>query len=127
MSAERPRPSEIDIGLMQAAPFVGGFGRFEREVAAALYVEACAHDGDVWEPITPKRACESLRRLAAFERVPTWISFLAAFGYVPDFRGLVDGGHMTLDEETKLMMPTAAFFERVKQFRNPAKRAEVSS
>ena len=57
------KPSEVQKRMWRAAlPFVGsGFRRAEMELAAGLYVWACAALGDEWQPIRPRQMGELLK------------------------------------------------------------------
>ena len=123
--SERPKPSQINTGLSDATPFIGCFGKFEKEVAAAIYVETCKECGDAWIPISPRSFGLMLEALAIggkhdlsaarpiLTKPPTWITALQ-FGHVPDMLGLVKDGFFTMAED-KSVEPTDKFFSTLAQ------------
>ena len=120
---QRPKPSELPRFLATATPYVATFGRVEREIGAALYVEACRANGDRWQPVDPPMMGRALQALAALDPVPSWVSFMAAFGLMPDVHGLCKEGFFTKGAEHGPITPTDLFFERVARW---ATRTEAS-
>ncbi len=114
MAIEFPPPSQVLTGREDATPFIGCFGRFEAELCAALYVEACAELGDRWQPIGPQEIWGAFRRLSFLEpKPPSWIGFAQAFGLAPDVHTLIKDGYFTKGPEHGPIEPTEAFFARL--------------
>lgn len=109
--SDRPKPSEIHVN-QYATPFVGCFGRAEREMAAAVYVLACKERGDTWQPINPPMFGETLVALVRNPEGPSWAKAIPALGITPDILGLVENGFMERGEEESVT-PTDAFFAKV--------------
>lgn len=72
-------------------PFVAGFDKCEREVAAALLVRVCEARGDVWAPVSWKDAQAVLKEDMAAKRKP-WSEWMQNPFVKPDVWGLVEGG-----------------------------------
>lgn len=103
-------PSNVDYGQRAAAPFIACFGRFERDLAAAIYVEACAKRGDTWQSLGPREFGETM--LAMKNDPPSWLLAVFGIGIFPDMLGLVEGGWFTIDAEKKVQ-PTDLFFSAI--------------
>lgn len=129
----RPAPSRVHPCARGPNPFIGCFGRFEKEAAAAIYVSACVANGDEWKPVGPRDFGMELTRLATAsgaldaagaagngeaKSVQSWVSFLVQFRYTPDVLGLVEGGFLEMDSEQRVT-PTEAFFEKIEPFVAP--------
>lgn len=119
----RPKPSELPRFLMEAVPYSNTFGRVEREIGAALYVEACRANGDTWQPVDPPMMGAAIRALATLDPIPSWISFMGIFRLIPDIQGLCKEGFFTKSEEHGPITPTDLFFERVARW--VTRRGEV--
>lgn len=118
-----PKPSELPRFLMEAVPYSNTFGRVEREIGAALYVEACRANGDTWQPVDPPMMGAAIRALATLDPIPSWISFMGIFRLIPDIQGLCKEGFFTKSEEHGPITPTDLFFERVARW--VTRRGEV--
>jgi len=121
-SAERPRPSELPRFLSHAMPYTATFGRAERELGAALYVEACRANGDTWQPVGPPMLGAAFKALTELDPTPSWVLFMARFGLMPDIHGLCDKGFFTKDSEHGPITPTDLFFERIAPWVQPKER-----
>jgi hypothetical protein len=121
----RPLPSQVSQ-RRYATPFVASFGKFERELAAALYVEACVNRGNEWQPLGPRCFAGTVEVLLDEDpstRIP-WIGFGAAAHVVPDVRGLVIGGWLSMASD-KTVQPTDAFFSAIAPYVMPTAAAET--
>ena len=110
----KPAPSRVSQ-RDYATPFVGSFGKFEREYAAALYVEACIRRGDTWLALGPRDFYAEIKALLDEKPRINWIGASAAFGVIPDVRGLVDGGWLAMAED-KTVQPTETFFAAIARY-----------
>lgn len=75
----------IDFDNCAMLPFVGTFGRVEREAAAAYLVLAC-QDRNTWDPVLPIEVGE------AAKRHKDRLIWLQNSFYLPDIRDLVEKG-----------------------------------
>lgn len=110
------KPSDLPRFLEVAMPYVATFGRAERELGVALYVEACRANDDAWQPADPPALGRAFKALAEMDQPPTWITFMARFGVMPDIHGLCDAGFFTKPSEHGPITPTRLFFERIAQW-----------
>lgn len=117
-AAARPLPSQVDTGTASAAPFIACFGRFEAEMCAALYVEACRDRGDRWQPIGPEAVILKLLELGRTKAAPTWVAFTLMTGKSMDVHTLIrDGFFRKADDgrEYFTVEPTDKFFETIQR------------
>lgn len=114
MADERPLPSQIDYGRRGPSPFIACFGRFECELAAALYVAACEQRDDRWQPLGPRDLGETLVGLAKDPSGPSWAKFVATFGLMPDFVSLFNHGWFAKHADDRIE-PTDMFFEIIER------------
>lgn len=125
MNENRPKPSQVDTNRRGAMPLAACFGRAEREIAAAIYIEACLARGDRWQPITPREFGETIRSLGRGEMgpAPSWVT-LMAWGLVPDVPSLIENGWFeAAGTETRAVSPTDKFFEAIAKYVRPEEGA----
>jgi hypothetical protein len=125
----RPKPSQVFTNLKGAMPFTDCFGRAEREIMAALYVEACKERGDTWLRLMPRDIGDMMMQLAnpkrdpiyhrVIEKPPTWILAIQYLNLTPDMPGLVKEGFFTMTDDNSVE-PTDKFFEAVKPYTRAA-------